>query len=336
MSNKLVFVTTLGGFGSQLVSRIEAAGVEAELVSPSRPVSGDEVPVSIAPAGQLLSQTMVNYSDLSRQFMAEPEKRQRFLDLLGCPKEPAVTQLFSLWNGATWAEWMECNYSGRLMNGDVGPSIGFVCGAGHSAKWEPKDALVNLADVEDFLREIEYRGEVLLGVSSDFHICDIRLGHASGIMSMYSEIGKLSLAQLYLWADGRDEIVPEVHDSCVVANMASLSPFPGNVQVATGKLKAPASAEKHLWRLNMAGAEPVIVTCHGPNVVVARNRVMQTMANIARVHPEVQYRTDAATGGRFYFNLVVDQRQLPSDARRLPEVPQAVAPVETADAGTGG
>jgi len=138
---------------------------------------------------------------------------------------------------------------------------------------------------------MDYKGEVKLGVTADFQLCLMDFGHMPGLMAMYQEIAKGGLDMVLRFLAGEADTCT-LHPALVVCNMVSRLPFP--VLTKTGAIKAPPSAEKHLWRIALAEGEIVFALAHGTSVKEIKNRLYSTIRNMLNYDKSLQYRVDAA------------------------------------------
>ena len=262
----------------------------------------------------------INSSPAANNFMTSPDVNKKMREIMEFSNERPRTHIYAFFNGKRFSNWLEISFTNRFMNRDVGPVVGVTLGVGYMANQQPSDALPGLGTVAGVLQDMEYRGEVMLSITESFEICNMQLCHLPAFFAMYAEILRGSLDGVIKFLCEEPGVELEMFPSVVAGTLVTIPPFPGSLQQAAGKILAPASAEKHLWRWLVGGAEPTWVTTHGQSLQQARSRMNQTLLNIAKTEPTVQYRTDLGIG----VNLVFSPGSL--DGRKPDEVPAAQTP----------
>ena len=195
---------------------------------------------------------------------------------------------------------IELTYSVRFLTGEVGPQVGFVQGAGLLSKINPLDALPEAKDVLDSLRDIGYRGEIALGVSPHFRICEIMFGHFVGGFALFAELCASSVDEVFEWCL-RGGKQPVVHDNVSLVTLLSYPPFPylGDASIS---VKAPTGAEKHLYRVLQGNVETAYAAAWGKDVYEGKRRVRKTIENCKAYNKDIQYRIDYGCKQRFLLN----------------------------------
>lgn len=308
----MYFIVSQQGHGKYLADRLPEAIV-------TKMPNDSGVNIYVGGPGILPPNGMINTSQVAMNYMTSRDVNKQIREHLGVVDKPAVTNLYGFFNGQQFGPWLEAVVSTRFMNREVGPNVGVTLGVGYTAGNEPSDAIPNLSDIKEFLVDAEYRGEVLLQVTSDFQICGLQLGHMPAFLGMFGEVLKGPMDNVMRFVL-QECPVYELYTSVVTGTLVSLWPFPGNLAPNEKKILAPASAEKHLWRLSAGNAEPVWITTHGQSLQQARARMNQTLLNIAKTEPSVQYRTDLGFG----VNLLFSPGSL--DVAKRIEVPETSAP----------
>jgi hypothetical protein len=234
-----------------------------------------------------------------RNILLYPELKEKlFTDHLEFSSAPTKTVLFALFNGKIFSEWMEISHSGRFMTKDVGPELGFTTGVGMKVD-VPVEDVVKITKLTEALTSLGYRGEVAVGISSDYCITDVSFGHSYGFFGMFAEVCKLGADEIMEFIFGNREAC-ELYPSICVSNLVSQQPFPNIISTQTAHIGAPHNAEKHLWRVSISGLIDVaLVTVHGTYLGEARKRLRRTLENMRRFNDAIQYRTDYGYDGRF-------------------------------------
>ena len=205
--------------------------------------------------------------------------------------------LYGFYNGGRFSQFLECNYSTRFMNENVGPNVGFSVGVGLGVRCKIIEAIPMLNIIQDALMKMEYAGEVLLGITDGYEICSVEFGHFFGLFSIYAEICKQNTQEILEFCLGREteiELFPDLSISCLVTK----PPFPAPA-FKNGRIEIPKSAEKHTWRVEMSNTDLIIVTAHGANIYQTRDRIRLTLDNMKKYDADLQHRTDFGFKGKF-------------------------------------
>ncbi len=243
--------------------------------------------------------TAINTCNGAITLMTNKEARKSAWEVLKFSSEPIKTNLFSVFNGKTFGDWLEVQYYDRLMNDDVGPNVGFARGLGITTNVPITEAVPQVAKLVELLKEIQYRGEVQLHVDESFSATGFTLGHNPSIFGLYQEISKTSLDDTIAFCAGLKED-HKLYDSMVMGVLVSAAPFP--MAFPTQKIKAPHNAEKHIWRLMASRSQEVcLVTCWGGYAYEAKKRVFATIKNMVQYDPFLQFRTDLGNWPKYLF-----------------------------------
>lgn len=212
---------------------------------------------------------------------------------LGLTGEPGSSSLYAFWNGQKFSDWMEVVFSTRFMSGNVGPEIGFSMGIALRVDCDIKLALPQMEEIENFLKETEYRGEVLLTITEDFRIVRMHFGHFYGHFGLYTELSRLGKVDGILEFLGQLQKELVLGDALGIGNIVTVPPFPLNLpQIKSRAILAPQSAEKHLWRIRSQSNQIVLATVRGLSLLEAKRRMRRTMENMSSYNPDIQYRID--------------------------------------------
>lgn len=236
---------------------------------------------------------MINTSLEIQNYLLNPKLQTTINETLGFTLEPGDSTIFAFYNGEKFSDWMECCFSGKFMSGNVGPTTGFITGTALRVDCDIKSALPQLERIENFVKETNYRGEVLCTITKDFRISKIGFGHFFGHFALFTEISRLGKVDgiLEFLAGIQKELV--LGDAIGIANVVSLQPFPLILpQAKVRTILAPQSAEKHLWRVRNESLNFVLVAVRGLSLLEAKKRMRRTMDNMASYNPNIQYRID--------------------------------------------
>lgn len=236
-----------------------------------------------------------------RNMKAQPKLEEMFQSELGVVNSTIDSFLYGFFNGKNFSDLLEVSYSTRFMAGDIGASIGFVQGTAIPATNEVFAAFPELTQIQTGLNEIEYRGEITLGCTRDFHISDIKFGHQTGLFALFTELSQLAPQANYEWCLGIGHECKVHEDGISVCTLISNPPFPVPTS-ETVPLIAPVGAEKHLYRVNAMSHEVAYVATWGVDLVEAKRRTRRTIENCVSFNPNLQYRYDYGYKERFVFS----------------------------------
>lgn len=203
-----------------------------------------------------------------------------------------TSEIFALFNGERFSDFIEVGYTRRFMTYNIGPIIGFVCGVGIKISVPLEEAVPQFKSLIKFLQEIHYIGEISIGLDDSYCITGFSCQHFYGHFAMYSEMCEAGTTELIKYILGDNDSC-NIHDTCCVANLVSKQPFPCMIMTTTSpRISAPKSAEKHLWRMSLGYVEPVLITTHGSYLREAQKRIQRTIDNMITYDPDIQFRTD--------------------------------------------
>lgn len=236
-----------------------------------------------------------------RNLLTNADLERQFLEQLDIKPSTAVSFLYGFVGPKGFSDLLEVSYSTRFMSGDVGMSLGFVQGTGIPTDKEVRNAFPQISKIEKALVDIEYSGEIVLGCTSDYTICDIKYGHQTGMFALFTELSVLPPQANYEWCLGRGEKCTLHPEGISVCTLLSNSPFPAPaVQPTT--LIAPVGAERHLYRLVFNSHEVAFVSTWGTSVMEAKRRTRRTIENCVSFNPFLQYRIDYGYKEKFVFS----------------------------------
>ncbi|MDB4261298.1 hypothetical protein N9878_00385 [bacterium] len=265
-----------------------AAGVQGVWVEDPKEEVATELPV-------------VNTCVGARNLLGNPELMKDFGDAYGLVSGTPVSYLYLVLSPTSNSDVMELQISSRFMTGNVGAEIGFVQGTGLSCGPEVYEAFPNLEELIDALHVIQYCGELLLGVTRDFQICRMAVGHCTGAWSLFTELAQQSPQDTLEFCFGKRKKCLLHEDRVAVSTLLSYPPYPYTDRSSFSVL-APCIAERHLYRFNVGACELAFVAAGGGSVAEARRRVRRTIRNCEKYNPEIQYRVDYGKFCKFLFN----------------------------------
>lgn len=243
----------------------------------------------------------INTSMPVRVLLSSDELRDQFYELYNIKAGYPATYLYCFVSESGVSDIMEMSYSTRFLTGDIGPQIGFVQGTGIACEDDVFLAVPGLKDLLDGVREMEYYGEVAIGLKEDFSMCDILFGHFTGAYALYNELSHSNMCNTLAWCAGRGEPV-KLHDSGVaVFTLLSYPPYPHNLDVGFS-IKAPPAAEKHLYRFNVGQAEVAYSAAWGKDIYETKRRCRKTVDNCANYNQDIQHRVDYGCRAQFVVN----------------------------------
>lgn len=236
--------------------------------------------------------------------------------------EEGGSTLYTLFNGEAFSDFLEVNFSGKFMTGNIGPDLGFVHGVGIKCDSNIYDAFPVLIKFREAFNKLQYRGEILFAISSDYRITGVKFGHSHAHFCLYAELCQNTVQDCLEYLFGKVNKIT-LHESIAVANLVTLSPYPSR-SLNTQTIHAPKGAEKHLWRSQYGNGETVLVVCHGGYLNEARKRIRRTIENMLAFNPELQYRLDYGLRMGFVFNG--DKYKAFEEATYTPKVSVSPAP----------
>jgi len=302
------------GIMSELISRLSTARLITEPTGSERAIILDSSATPIESNGTIL----VNGNAYIRSIQTHEDVSESTKQILGIPEptpdgsNPTVSLLFGVTNGVEMSEMLEIGYGKRLMNGEIGPDVGFSHGVGIrcngnlSKKFPMYDKLV------EFLAEMEYRGEVLIALGEDAQIVDISFGHHPHQFAMFAEAAKIDVDEIMGFCIG-DRATCQLHSTMILANLVSKTPFPA-VQVSEdGGIECSKTCDPCVWRIWGPDSLVAVVCVHADypadddtanQLGQARKRCFGLLGAMRSLEDSLQYRTDA--GARLRFVLSQD------------------------------
>ncbi len=243
----------------------------------------------------------INTCTAIQNMNARPDLKEAFFDELKIKKATPVSYLYGFINSTGFSDLLEVSFSTRFMSGNVGPVLGFVQGTAIPTNKEVYQAFPQLKKIEEALIAIDYRGEIGLGCTKDFNICNLIFGHQTGMFSLYTELSQLSAQANFEWCFGKGAFC-KVHERGIsVTTLLSSSPFPAPSSKQT-EVIAPVGAEKHLYRVQFESHEVAFVSTWGKDIIEAKRRTRRTIENCVSFNPELQFRIDYGYKEQFVLN----------------------------------
>jgi hypothetical protein len=201
-----------------------------------------------------------------------------------------ATFLYGFISASGLSDMMEMTYSTRFLTGEIGPQVTFSKGTGLKCVEDLGQAVPDLPALVKSLVEIEYRGEIAFGITKDFHICAVRFGNFPLGFALYTEISKFSPQDNYEWCLDVGE-AGRLNDSISVATLLSYPDYPYDTSTPLS-IKAPASAEKHMYRFMVDATEVAYSAAWGEDIMEAKRRCRKTIDNCRNYNKDIQYRID--------------------------------------------
>lgn len=229
--------------------------------------------------------------------MLKPELKRAYEKQFELGKGEIVSSIYSVFNGQEFAPFIEVDYTDRMLTNDIGRRIAFTQGTAMPVP-QAYQAVMQLSELRDFLRELNYHGEVAISLNRDYCIHSIGYGHFYGHFALYNEMINLSPQRLLEWIIGNEDSV-ELREGCAVGTLVSLCPFPEIMLQLTHKIKVPSGAQKHAWRIVYGNQEAYLITSFGITINEAKRRTRRSIKNCERLHDELQYRTDYGYKNKF-------------------------------------
>ena len=236
-----------------------------------------------------------------RNLLTNKQLEEAFLRELEIKPACAVSFLYGFIGPKGLSDLLEVSYSTRFMSGDVGLNLGFVQGTGIPTGNDIRMAFPQIGKIEKALIDIEYRGEIVLGCTSDYQICDIKYGHQTGLFALFTELSVLPPQANYEFCLGKGDACTLHPEGVSVCTLLSNSPFPVPSPQPTN-LIAPVGAERHLYRLVFNSHEVAFVSTWGTSVIEAKRRTRRTIENCVSFNPFLQYRIDYGYKEKFVFS----------------------------------
>lgn len=226
-----------------------------------------------------------------RNLLSQEKLEKEFYQELDITIGKPISYLYGFIGDKGFSDLLEVSYSTRFMAGNVGPMLGFVQGTAIPTTSEIKQAFPQLVQIEQALKAIEYKGEITIGCSADYTICDIQYGHQTGMFALFTELSQLSPQANYEWCLGVGDKCLVHEDGVSVCTLLSNSPFPVPSPRPT-TIVAPIGAERHLYRTDFYSHEVSYVATWGTSIIEAKRRTNRTIINCLSFNPYLQYRID--------------------------------------------
>lgn len=199
------------------------------------------------------------------------------------------------------SDFMEMSVCDRLMVGGVGPKCGLVQGCAVPCSSDVYDAFPDLAVLIDALHQIQYCGEISIGISRNFKICTVMFGHCTGAFALFTELAAQNPQSTLEFAFGKRDIC-RLHETRIsIATLFSYPPYP-HANDTPFSIVAPRQAERHLFRFQVGASELAYASSSGDRLYEARRRLRRTMDACSKYNDSLQYRTDAGKFRRFVFS----------------------------------
>lgn len=245
---------------------------------------------------------VINTCIAAKNFMLHKTLRDEVLEAFGVIKHTPHAFLYGFFNGENFSDLIEISYKIHFMSHDAGPALGFVQGAAMPCSPAVYQAFPNLEKIRSGLADLEYRGEITIGITKNFQICSIAFGHFSGGWSLYTEMSTQTAQNNFEFCFGEQKEC-KVHENCIAFNtLLSLHPYPCKIKINT-QIKAVAGAEKHLYRQWYTPEQEIAYACcWGNSISEARQRIYRIINNCKQYSPDLQYRSDVGRNCKFIFN----------------------------------
>ena len=200
------------------------------------------------------------------------------------------------------SDLMEMTVCNRLMVGGVGPRCGLVQGTALSCSPEVYQAFPQLAGIFDMLHQIQYCGEISIGITRTFEICTINFGHCLGGFALFTEMAKQRPQLTYEFAFGKHDRCELYDERISITTLMSYPNYPYDNSVPF-QVMGPNQAERHMYRTTSGACELAYAAASGEQLFEARRRIRRTLQNCRSYNDDLQYRTDAGKFQKFVFNV---------------------------------
>lgn len=237
----------------------------------------------------------------AKVYMTSQEHRELFNREAGIVGGTPVSYLYALVSPTSCSDWMEMSVSGKFLSGDVGVDIGFVQATALPCCTEVYDAFPKLASLVDALHILGYSGEVVVGVTADFQLATLALGHCTGAFCLFTELAMQSPQESIEFCFGRRQHAKLHVERVAACTLFSYPPYPYTDKEMFSVL-APRTAERHLFRFNVGCCELAYASASGNNIFEVRRRVRRTMDNCVQYNDSLQFRIDIGRNAKFVFN----------------------------------
>ena len=264
---------------------------------------------------------VANSCTAALRFSLDPDCLREYLDAVDCPPGKTESHVYGLFNGKDFSELIEVSYSDRFMNREVGPKLGFTCGTALKIQTDLTLALPQFKDIRESLESMNYRGEICLGINSDFEIVEILFGHFPGHFSLFAELSLNRIQDILEFIFGEIFNCP-LREGLAVCNLVTKFPFPS---YGDSRILAPKNAEAHLWRMFYpTNQEKILVTAQGNTLREAKQRVYRSIKNMLSYADELQYRSDFFNNKHFLLTLDEFEKMLPQSRKEFKKQEQPI------------
>lgn len=243
---------------------------------------------------------VINSCDGARILEGSDEVRAAFYEEAGIVPGIPDTYLYGIIGQHGASDLMEMSVCDRLMVGGVGPKCGMVQGCALPCGPDVYQAFPDLENVISLVQQLDYRGEISIGVKQDFTICSILFGHCTAAFSLFTELAKQNPQLTLEFAFGNHDICKLHETRIAITTLLSYPPYPAANDVPY-KIMAPRQADRHLFRFQSGLSELAYASASGDRLYEARRRLRRTLDNCRSYNDSIQYRTDAGKFRRFVF-----------------------------------
>jgi len=230
-----------------------------------------------------------------------PESKEQFNRLYNIKPGYAKSYLYGFVGSTDTSDLLELTYSTRFLTGGIGSQIGFVQGTGIACDSDVHMAIPALPVLLEGIRELGYRGEITIGITPSFDICDVMFGHFIGGFILYNELARSSIQDSYEFCVDVGEATRLHSKGISVCTLLSYPPFPHDTTIGTS-IKAPSAADKHLYRVNRGACEVAYSAAWGQDIFEAKRRCRKTIENCAAYNKDIQHRIDYGYEQEFVVN----------------------------------
>jgi hypothetical protein len=229
------------------------------------------------------------------------EHMGKFLQDAGFSQDSPSTFLYGILSPNKVSDWIELNADNRFMSGGVGPTCGLVQACALPCGDDIYAAFPSLELVVDMLHQIQYSGEICIGVNKQFELCNIIFGHCTAGFALFSELATQSPQSTLEFAFGNRDSCSLHKDSIAICTLLSYPPYPYSVDY-NFSIMAPRQAEKHLYRFQSGACELAYASSAGEQLFEARRRLRRTLENCKGYNDNLQYRIDAGQRLSFVYS----------------------------------
>lgn len=240
----------------------------------------------------------INTSAGIRALSSSPEMLDNFNEVHEIVPGYSATHLYGFLGPDGLSDMLEMTQSSRFLTGDIGVQIGFCQGTGIKCMEDLSLAIPAISEIVDTLMSLGYRGEVAFGLTKNYQVCRVQLGHFSGAFALYTELSVVNAQANYEWCLGVGDGGRLYTEGICVTTLLSYPPYPHDLTQAFS-IKAPVGAEKHLYRSNQGLAEVAYAAAWGKDIFEAKRRCRKTIENCRAYNKDIQYRIDYGYGETF-------------------------------------